>query len=59
MHDPMRHDDGQTPAHPDRVDADVPGRRRPAGLAIVALVGALIVLIVVLHITGVVGPGVH
>jgi hypothetical protein len=59
MHDPTRPDEGQIPAHPDQVDADVPGGRRRAGIAIVALLGALIVLIVVLHITGVVGPGAH
>ena len=47
------------PAHPDQADADprLDTGRRWAGIAISVAIAALVLLIVVLHLTGVVGPG--
>lgn len=61
MPEPQRPNDDDWPAHPDQVDAAEPQleRSRWAGIVVVALIGALVVLILVLHITGVVGPGAH
>ena len=61
MPEPLRPDDAALPAHPDRVDdAEAPSEgTRWTGIALVAVLGALLVLIVVLHLTGVVGPGAH
>ena len=49
------------PAHPDRVEADprLHAGTRWAGIAIPVAIGALVLLIVVLHLTGVVGPRAH
>ncbi len=49
------------PAHPDRADDAAPaaGGGGWTGIVAVALVGGLIVLIVVLHLTGAAGPGAH
>lgn len=48
-------------AHPDRVDDEpAPGEGHTwAGVAIAIALGAVLVLIVVLHMTGVVGPVAH
>ena len=49
------------PTHPDRVDDEAAPRARItwAGLTIAIALGAMLVLIVVLHLTGLVGPGTH
>src|SRR5262245_56197708 len=61
MPEPLPPERHELPAHPDRVDdADLPvADRRWGGIAVVVLLGALLVLIVVLHLTGIVGPGAH
>jgi len=61
MPEPHRPNDDAWPAHPDRVDAAQHqlARGRWAGIVVVALIGALVVLILVLHLTGVVGPSAH
>ena len=61
MSEPQRPGDDVWPAHPDRVDHAEPQleRSRWASIVVVALIGALVVLIIVLHLTGVVGPGAH
>ena len=61
MSEPQRPGEDAWPAHPDRVDAAQPRREgsRWVGIVVVALIGVLVVLIVVLHLTGVVGPGAH
>lgn len=60
MPDPLRPDDAQLPAHPGRVDdAGMPNGSRWAGIVIVALLGALVVFIAVLHVFGTLGPGAH
>lgn len=49
------------PAHPDRVD-DVAAPRKGntwAGVAIAIVLGGLVLLVVLLHLTGAVGPGPH
>jgi hypothetical protein len=61
MPEPVRPEDIAAPAHPDRMDdADPPaaGSAR-AGIAVAVLLGLLVALIVVLHLTGAVGPGAH
>lgn len=54
-------DDGGVPAHPD--SGDFSGERGPGSnwpmLVILGLIGAVFVLVVILHLTGVVGPGAH
>ena len=52
------------PWHPDVSDRGEPGRRRATNrprwaYALAVLVVALLVLMVVLHLTGVMGPGSH
>lgn len=50
-----------TPAHPDHVD-DVAAPREGntwAGVAIAIVLGGLVLLVVLLHLIGVVGPGAH
>jgi hypothetical protein len=61
MPEPQRPGDEAWPAHPDRLDAAEPhpDGSRWAGIVVVTLIGALVVLILVLHLTGVVGPGAH
>ena len=47
--------------HPDQVEADprLQAGSRWAGIAISVAIGALVLLIVLLHLTGVVGPRAH
>lgn len=52
------------PAHPDTTDGGLPDHRAAANrpwwlYALAAVVVALVVLMVVLHLTGVIGPGSH
>ncbi len=49
------------PAHPDRVDDGEPagGGGGWTGIVMIALVGGLLVLLVVLHLSGAAGPGAH
>jgi hypothetical protein len=61
MPEQSRRDKTALPAHPDRIDhaeQRQDGSRR-GGIVIAALVGGLLLLIVVLHLTGIVGPGAH
>ncbi|MGH9119114.1 MAG: hypothetical protein ACRD0A_14900 [Acidimicrobiales bacterium] len=58
------HDPGMTPpAHPE--DDDAPPGSRPArtldrtAVAVLVVVAALLALMVILHLSGVVGPGAH
>ena len=61
MREPPPPDRTELPAHRDQVDRTdcVVAGRRWGGVILIALVGALLVMIVVLHLTGVVGPGAH
>lgn len=60
MPEPSRPDDAQLPLHPDRVEDPEPRDHSGwAGIVIVALLGALVVLMIVLHLAGMVGPGSH
>lgn len=61
MPEPSPHERPVLPAHPDRIDDPdpTPSERSWAGVVALALMAGLFVLIVVLHLTGVVGPGAH
>ena len=61
MREPRRHETTGLPAHPrsiDRGDAAAGGSRWGSVLVVALLVG-LLVLVIVLHLTGLVGPGAH
>ena len=51
----------ELPSHPesDRPDASRPVEKNWAGIVVVGVVGALVVVVIVLHLTGVVGPAAH
>jgi len=55
------HDGGDLPAHPERAEPAGPATegRRWGGVVVVALLGVLCVVIVVVHLVGIVGPGAH
>lgn len=60
MCEPRREDHSELPSHTDRVDDAGAHDDTPlAGMVVVAVLGALVMLIVVLHFIGVVGPGAH
>ncbi len=61
MPEPLPPERRELPAHPDRVDSTDTAVAGPRwrGIVLVALLGVLVMLIVVLHLTGVVGPGAH
>lgn len=62
MSEPLKREGTGLPAHPDRVDDAAPtspGNGWGVVVVVAVLLGALLVLIVVLHLTGVVGPGAH
>jgi hypothetical protein len=60
MPEPLPHDGIDLPAHPDRAEDPTPvtDGSRLGGIIVVVLFGALVALIV-LHLTGVVGPRAH
>ena len=52
----------EPPSHPE-TDHSGPGQRRAkvsgATLLLLAVIGALVILIVILHLTGIIGPAAH
>ena len=51
----------ELPSHPesDQTGSGRPAEKNWAGIVVVGLVGALVVVVIVLHLTGVVGPAAH
>ena len=51
----------QLPSHPEHDETPTPPRRSTdwAAVVVVAVIATLLVVMVVLHLTGVVGPGAH
>lgn len=61
MPEPLPHERGVLPPHPDQVDEAAPSAegRSWGGIFVMALLAGLFILLVVLHLTGVIRPGGH